>query len=521
MPAEFPRDRWGRPLVKNPATDNLDPFGRPSDFGRVLDDLYALNMWKLRTAATGLSMRPDLGAQFAAIVAADEKGSSRKLDALVDDCIEAAGGNKGRRLGEALHQYLELVNKAIDVTPIEPWDRDIDAYRTTLKVYGLRPLVDLVEIAVVNDTFKTAGSPDVFLEVIDPAPLNSLSINVEQGDVIVGDPKTGKSAPTSNQYAVQLYLYASSRRYDLETGARTPIHPRLRHDIGLLIHLPAGQARCELHAVDLIEAAMRAELARDVRAAMKDITYINVLEQPAPPAPSQPSKTTNKVTIPPKTDLQARLELIIMAENGKRVLADLWIDAAPGFPPKHLANHLHDAEAMTIVDKVLSKAEDLLSLPFNEVAPPAKRATKKKTTVPRDPNSIDEGDKADPTALGILADRINGYPQDIRSTIKTWATDAKNAGTPISLSQVKSVRRFEIARAIDTVVHRVDVEQVEEVLDLLLSYLGYGIGDVGSRLARLNATQAIQLSDAADTFAAGGFALVVDTNGASRLQLSN
>jgi len=527
MPADFRRDRYGRPLVLALApADAEHAYMRPSSFGQVLDDQYVINTWKLRTAATGLTLRPDLLAQFAATAALDEKGNSRKLDALVDDCIEAAGGNRGRRLGEALHTYIEMTNKGIEVNALEPWDRDLAAYVAMLATWGLRPVAELVEIAVVNDTYRTAGSPDVFLEVVDPEPLQRLlSGNIEAGDVFVADPKTGKTSPTSNQYSTQQYLYATSQRYDLETGERSPIHPRLRTDIGFLIHLPAGQAECHLYVVDLIEAAQRTELAKRVRNAMKDVDYVTKLTfvqggnlVTPPVAPKAPPYEPPTITVPANTDLVGRLQLITMVDNGKTVLGELWVDAELPFPPKHLDQHLDNVELMQRVNAVLAKAEDLLAIPFNEVVEPPK--PKKRSKKPAG-DILDEGNDADPEAITLFATWLKEQDDDVRNVVKQIASDATKHGTSISLAQRKTVRRFEIARAIKITVEFTEGidNNIIEVLDGLLHYIGHAqnVG-VGERLGHLDVTAAAALSDAAAQLAAGHLLLVFNDDGAFRFR---
>jgi hypothetical protein len=82
----------------------------------------------------------------------------------------------------------------------------------------------------------------------------------------MADIKTGKKLDYSLPgYAIQLALYADSVLYDVVTNERTPLPHNLHMRWGVLIHLPAGKAKCELSWVDLDVGRRGAEIVRDVR----------------------------------------------------------------------------------------------------------------------------------------------------------------------------------------------------------------------------------------------------------------
>lgn len=502
MPADYPRDRYGRPLVADP--DNLTEVvthDRPSSYGQVLDDRYALNQWRARMAVTGASSRKDLLAQIAATSIEGGKGSSRVLDSLVEECIEAAGGSEGRRLGDALHSYVKMVNSGLNPVVLEPWDADVDAYKAALLEHGLRVVPELVEVAIANDLFKCSGSADLFLEVLWDRD------DLKAGDVLGADLKTGKTPPSSHQYGVQLYLYITGQLYNLDTGERSSIHPRLRTDVGLMIHLPAGKAVCNFIRVDLAKAGEYAELARIVRAATKDMSYITRL---AAPAPAPPAKAASV----PNDRLVAKLAVIVMADNGKQVLAELWTEAELPFPPKQLATVELDDELAARVWNVLSKAEDMLSIPFGAIdLPPEETKPKKRTTsVKKATSSMNEGGPADPDAVALIAAWLKDEDADIKGTVKRLATEASRAGKSISLAVNPSVRRFEIARAIQTLAEfSTTGVEVEQALNALSDHLGTPEADTtGARLGALDVTGAQHLAVAATQLAEGHFIVGFD-----------
>src|SRR5262249_49765222 len=68
-----------------------------------------------------------------------------------------------------------------------------------------------------------------------------------------------------HEIAIQLAIYAHADAiYNSDNGFRRPM-PEVRQDLGLVIHLPAGNGNCTLHAVDLEQGWEAAQLAISVR----------------------------------------------------------------------------------------------------------------------------------------------------------------------------------------------------------------------------------------------------------------
>ena len=97
---EIPRDRYGRPLVVPPKGGKAIPYTRTTTVAGSLDDGTALVAWKLRMAAAGLTLRPDL--LLAASAARDNK---LEMDKLVEDAMEAAGATAQATIGTMLLTY--------------------------------------------------------------------------------------------------------------------------------------------------------------------------------------------------------------------------------------------------------------------------------------------------------------------------------------------------------------------------------------------------------------------------------
>ena len=171
---KIPRDRYGRPMVPPVKGGKPRPLTRVTTLAETLDDRYALEKWKVRQAAIGLMLRPDLLALVAA-----QQNDKQLLDRTCDDAIDAAKGGAAGNTGTALHGLLQrhLNQEPLDHIPAE-LRADIDAAMDCLTRHGFKVLH--VEQFVVCEQLEAAGTPDLILT---------------QGDrVVIGDWKTGAGA---------------------------------------------------------------------------------------------------------------------------------------------------------------------------------------------------------------------------------------------------------------------------------------------------------------------------------------
>ena len=383
-PAEqdrWKRDRWGRPLVIPPDGGKPVPYGRPSGFGIVLEDRFGLNKWQTRMACLGLAQRSDLLAQFAA--ASDDKAR----DLLIDQAQEAAGASTGANTGSALHSFTEALDLGRDVTVPAPWDADVAAYQQALADHGIVIDPAMIELDVVCDELALAGTADRYV--------------TWQGRTVVADLKTGKAIKDpALGYSVQLAVYARSFLYDHASGARTDLG--CCHDTGLLIHLPAGQARCDIYEVDLEQAWELALLARQVKQAQKRRGVVKLVaaegtaataSDPSPAVPSPPSGTAgDTLTVALRDQL---IEAIRRADPPARAaIASAWPPGIPTFKasPHHSRDELRaiqrvivdvcglDPQCDTVVPTTDGLIERLRALPADLLA--AVEATAKAEGVP-------------------------------------------------------------------------------------------------------------------------------------------
>ena len=252
---EVPRDRYGRPLIVPPGGGKPVPYNRASSFGDVLDDRSMLEKYLRRMAVKGVTANPELGLAIAT-TPLDQKG---KLDGLVEEAIEKAGGGKKASIGTSLHSLTEMLDRGEDLphVPLEYRD-DLAAYEAATEVF----YHFAIERFVVNDELQVAGTPDRISG-------NDEYLYFDGGLTLptarrITDLKTGGHANYLGKYATQLAIYSRSQFYDPATGARTPIGD-VDQDWGIVFHMPAGEGRCDLYALDLQAGWEAAKLAAEVR----------------------------------------------------------------------------------------------------------------------------------------------------------------------------------------------------------------------------------------------------------------
>lgn len=242
----IPRDRWGRPMIVPADGGKPVAYTRVSTLAKVLDDKTALTRWKQRQTAIGMSMRPDLVAKAGA-----KKDDKRTVDEVVEEAMVAASSSAAANIGTTLHALTEHVDAGTlpDHLPGELIP-DLTAYEEAMR--GIKVLAS--EMFVVTDDIGCAGSFDRLVALPD-------------GRIVVADIKTGQAEPSyPHAAATQIAVYAHGTPYT-HPGQRAASLADAGVDLttGLLIHLPAGKARCDLYLLDLTEgwaAALTATWAR-------------------------------------------------------------------------------------------------------------------------------------------------------------------------------------------------------------------------------------------------------------------
>lgn len=235
-------------------------YARVSTVAGACDDSGGLITWSRTLAAIGVATDRGLLARLAALASthAEPYYSDDKRAAidLAEAAFRAGGGETAANVGTAIHAFTEQIDRGEPLTfvpddlipPLRAYEKRMQA----VEVLGM-------EIDVVNDDLQVAGTLDRLLRLPD-------------GRVVVADIKSGANdVKYPLKVQTQVALYASCKRYDQATGARTPLHPDLDTTLGVLIHVPAkaDPATCELYPLDLVAGMESALLGLQVRSARK------------------------------------------------------------------------------------------------------------------------------------------------------------------------------------------------------------------------------------------------------------
>jgi hypothetical protein len=228
-------------MVVPPKGGKPVPYTRTTTVAGSLDDGTALVAWKLRMAAAGLTLRPDL-----LLAASAHRDNKLEMDKLVEDAMEAAGATKQANIGTAIHTLTEKLDRGEDLGVIpDDYVADIQAYADATKDFTN---INIEQFCVL-DKFKIAGTPDRVVEY--------------KGEKFISDLKTG-SISYPSKIAMQLAVYAHGLPYDPATAVRGSWGD-INTEKGIIVHLPAGSGECTLHFVDLVHGWKGIQLAMKVR----------------------------------------------------------------------------------------------------------------------------------------------------------------------------------------------------------------------------------------------------------------
>lgn len=324
--ADFHRDRWGRPLVIPAGETKPVPYTRSSSAAKTIEDTYNLELWARRNIVFGLSRDASLVARALAVggdPTSWDQPTKQLVNKIAEDAATVAQAHKGADIGTALHTLTERLDLGEAVIG-GPYQADLDAYRAALVAAGLTSTH--VECRMVCDALKLAGTADRI-------------VSDRVGLCYIADIKTGPSVDFGGLgWAAQLAAYAYGSLYDPTDDSR-PLTPPLHRQVGYIIHLPAGQGRCEIHAIDLAAGYEAAVLANRVRATRTEAKrWIRPLAIVAPPVALSPAEQhaaidmldgdghpTEGPTVPPEgpTELQRHYEALSADRR-------LWISTIAG-----------------------------------------------------------------------------------------------------------------------------------------------------------------------------------------------
>lgn len=356
QPIDFTRDRWDRPLIAQPDGTTI-PYTRASSAAKTIEDTYNLELWARRNVAYGLAHDPSLVARVLAVGGTPHDWTDdqkREVTAVLDSAAQIAQAHRGADIGTAVHHMTHRLDLGHPVDA-GPFTADLDAYRHTLLRHGFTIHPEWVEVKLVSDELRIAGTADRIIS--------------REGVNYIADIKTGRIGYGALGWAAQLAAYAHGTLYDPAVDQRLPT-PEINQEWGIIIHLPAGEGRCDLYWIDLtkgLEAARFAGEIRDLRAAAKG--WMRPLEGPSDELITRlaASLPHDGPTVDPAlvqstaADLRARLRAAV--EAGARRIT--WPDGVAKFKDGGPATW---AEILKVERAVLD-AEAEAGLPFHDHLP--------------------------------------------------------------------------------------------------------------------------------------------------------
>ncbi|MFM2077774.1 MAG: hypothetical protein RJA49_1664, partial [Actinomycetota bacterium] len=266
--AQTRRDRWGRYLVVPPKGGTPVGYTRVTTVAKTLDDGSALGPWKATATVVGAFRRPGIMASWRALVAEHPDpwygGDAAKAECkrLVEESMQAGGSTDRASIGTALHKLCEMHDRGCPPEGLdETTAADLAAYAAAINAAGITFDPVGIERTVVLDDHRVAGTADRFAAIVPGRRLP-----------VVADLKTGGSLDFSGgSIAVQLAAYAHATA-GYAQGARANgkdderlALPAVDLDVALVIHLPAGEARCVLQWIDIAAGWQAFEQSMAVR----------------------------------------------------------------------------------------------------------------------------------------------------------------------------------------------------------------------------------------------------------------
>lgn len=254
----------GRYPLPHPVTGQSKTWQRVSNFIKMSEDTYHLELWKQRNVAKGLSMRPDY---VEAVQHMDVKADKARMDKICERAQDIAGAYKMSDEGTALHTSAELADYAFGtldgtedgVPPVDERHRvRVQQYLDALTANGLRVVPGMIERVIVSTAYEVAGKFDRVLSLGD-------------GSNVMVDLKTGDSLDLSfPSIAAQLDCYRDGiNTHGVWNGSRYDDSIKVRDDFGIVVHLPSTRDEVTVYRVDLAAGAKINAVNLDVRASRR------------------------------------------------------------------------------------------------------------------------------------------------------------------------------------------------------------------------------------------------------------
>jgi hypothetical protein len=227
---------------------------------------------------------------------------------------------------------------------------------------GVEVIPELVETSVVLDRYKVAGTPDMFVRIRG------------RRMALIADLKTGADVSYSwGSFSAQLAGYARGDNVYRQGATpdddeRAPM-PEVDQHQGLVVWLPAGEARCELHLVDLDQGWEGFMLGH----AVHEWRYRKGLARPFAQSDDvvmarwedEHERQADNAYRARRQWLQQRIDVLGLHADTRATLAQRW----PATLPTLKSYDRHEPAQLDAIAHLLDEVETLHSVPFTTPDP--------------------------------------------------------------------------------------------------------------------------------------------------------
>jgi hypothetical protein len=256
-----PEAKRGRYTLPNPDSGKSKSWQRVTNFVKMTEDDYHLQLWKQRNVIKGLALLVQDGrVSIDDLAARDVKLDRDRLNKISEAAQDAAEAYKMADEGTALHTSTELADYAggdLNRVP-EVHRKKVRLYLDALAANGMTVVPDMIERVTASARYECAGKFDRIYRLAD-------------GSYVIGDLKTGDSLDLSfPSIAAQLQAYEDGiNSHGVFDGQRYDDRIKVRTDFGVVVHLPSTRDEVEVYWVDLDQGREINAANLTVRAARK------------------------------------------------------------------------------------------------------------------------------------------------------------------------------------------------------------------------------------------------------------
>ncbi|AWN08404.1 hypothetical protein SEA_SALETE_44 [Streptomyces phage Salete] len=256
-----PEAKRGRYTLPNPESGRSKSWQRVTNFVKMTEDTYHLELWKQRNVAKGVALLAEAGrVSIPDLAERDVKVDRERLNNICEAAQDVAEAYKMADEGTALHTSTELADYAggdLNRVPTQH-RRKVRMYLDALAANGLTVVPDMIERVTASARYECAGKFDRIYRLAS-------GINV------IGDLKTGDSLDLSfPSIAAQLECYEDGiNTHGVFDGQRYDDSIKVSHDFGVVVHLPSTRDEVTVYWVDLAQGRIINAANLTVRAARK------------------------------------------------------------------------------------------------------------------------------------------------------------------------------------------------------------------------------------------------------------